>query len=144
MEKILVGMNPAQTLSLAGVHALNLANRINAKVSFLLVFPSPPKQSGKPVEKQSEATAKKKVEALIEKARSDGILVDYYLTYGDYENELVSFAQQNKVTLLVVETTGRQGNSKQNTKALLEKLRHRINCRIEVVNEKSKTPERKE
>ena len=40
MENILVAMDPAETRFYAGMHALNLAKRINAKVLFLLIFPA--------------------------------------------------------------------------------------------------------
>lgn len=143
MEKILVAMDPARPHVSAGVHALNLVKRINAKVFFLLVFPSPSK-SVKTAEKKKEAAVKKSAQALIEEARSDGVTVDYYLTYGDYESELVSFVQEKKITLLIVECPAGQGDSPEASKDLLDKLRHRINCRIEVVNKKTETMERKE
>jgi Universal stress protein family len=143
MEKILVVMGPARPQLSAGIHALNLARRINAKVLFLLVFPSPSK-SVKTAEKKNEAAVKKSAQALIEEARSDGIAVDYYLTHGDYESELVSFVQEQKITLLIVEFPAGQGDSMEASKDFLEKLRHRINCRIEVVNDKTETPQRKE
>jgi nucleotide-binding universal stress UspA family protein len=143
MEKILVAMGPSRPHLSAGIHALNLAKRISAKVLFLLVFPSPSK-SVKNAVKKSEAAVKKSAQALIEEARSEGIIVDYYLTHGDYESELVSFVQEKKITLLIVECPVGHGNAAEASRDLLDKLRHRINCRIEVVNEKPETPERKE
>ena len=104
MERILVVMKPAQTNRLAGIHALNLARRIRAKVFFLLIFPSSSGRSESTVGAEGEAALKKGVEGLIDEARSDGIAVDYYTAYGDYESELVSFVQDKKVTLLVVES----------------------------------------
>ncbi|MBU2550058.1 MAG: hypothetical protein KKB20_16740 [Proteobacteria bacterium] len=144
MERILVVMKPANTNFLAGIHALNLAKRISAKVFFLLIFPYPPRQSGPHTEGQDEATLKRGVEGLIDEARSDGITVDYYTAYGNYESELVGFVQEKKVTLLVVENEPGQGNHAQRSKELLDKLHHRINCRIEVVNEKPNAQERKD
>jgi hypothetical protein len=87
---------------------------------------------------------KKNVQALIEEARSEGLTVDYYTAYGNYENELVDFVQENKVTLLIVESPDGQSDSTEMPKNFLNKLRHRINCRIEVVNKKPNQPERKE
>ena len=142
MEKILVVMDPQKPLFFAGIHALNLAKRINAKVYFLLVFP--PKEPGKPAEDSNEAAVKQKVKTLLEEARSDGLTVDYYLAYGNYESELVSFVQENKITLLVVESSSERGESRELFREFLDKLRHRINCRIEVVNEKPENLGRKE
>ena len=144
MERILVTMDPARPHLFAGIHALNLARRISAKVIFLLVLPNTPDPSETSAGEKTEADLKKRVEALIEDARSDGVSVDYYAAYGDYESELISFVQENKVTLLVVESPAGPQETAEAFKNFLDKLRHRINCRIEVVNEKPKTPERKE
>ena len=144
MEKILVAMDPARPNHFAGVHALNLARRISARVLFLIVFPSSSEQSQAPEKKKAEEAVKKKVEALIEEARLDGIAVDYYLVYGEYEREVVNFARENQVTLLVIEPSLGPGSSAEATNAILDKLRHSINCRIEVVNEKNRISERKE
>lgn len=143
MEKILAAMDPVQSHLFAGLHALNLAKRISAKVLFLLVFPVSANQPGKADGNNDEAVVKKKVEALLDEARSDGITVDYYLAYGNYESELVSFVQENKVTLLIVESPLGRGDSREASREFLDKLRHRINCRIEVVNQKPETPEKK-
>ncbi|MDA8140624.1 MAG: universal stress protein [Desulfobacteraceae bacterium] len=144
MERILAAMEPAQTHLFAGVHALNLAKRIQAKVLFLLVFPDRDAQAADPEKKSELSAVKKRVEALIEEGRSDGLSVDYYLTHGEYEGELVSFVQENKITLLVVECPPGHGGAADACRDMLDKLRHRINCRIEVVNPKPETPERKD
>jgi nucleotide-binding universal stress UspA family protein len=144
MERILVAMDPLHTHLFAGIHALNLAKRINARVSFLLVFPGSTMQSSNPTENENAFAVKKNVEALIEEARSDGITVDYYAASGNYENELVNFVHENRVSLLVVESAAGQGDSGEAARHFLDRLRHRIDCRIEVVNEKPKTPKRKE
>jgi len=133
MERILVGIHSPDTSFWAGVHALNLAKRIGARVSFLLVVD---RESGSTDDlgQKAEASFKKKVESLIEEGRSEGIAVDYYLTYGNFETELIRFSQENRVTLLVVEPP--REKSTERFSSLLEKIRHRINCRIEVVHEK--------
>ena len=66
------------------------------------------------------------------------------MAYGNYESELVSFVQENKITLLVVESSSERGESRELFREFLDKLRHRINCRIEVVNEKPENLGRKE
>lgn len=144
MERILVAMDTIRTHLFAIIHALHLARRINAKVLFLLVFPIEKTNPEDPSKKSHESAVKKRVDAVIEEARADGIMVDYYITYGDFESELVSFIQDNNITLLVVECPVVRGVAEEACRDLLDKLRHRINCRIEVVNVKPETPERKE
>lgn len=136
MEKILVAMNPEKPGSWAGVHALNLAKRIGASVSFLLILHP---ITGKPVKasvKKAEASMKKSIESFLEEGRTEGIKVDYYLAYGEYENTLINFINDNKITLLVVGPPSDQGRSQDSFTKFLEKIRHQVNCRIEVVQEK--------
>ena len=80
---------------------------------------------------------KSSLESLIEEGISEGIPVDYYITYGQYDNELVKFVKENKITMLVVGSPTSQGGRLEDFDDLLEKIRHRIDCRIEVVHEKT-------
>jgi len=144
MEKILVAIDPVRTSFCAGIHALYLAKRIKATVSFLLVFSKSTKEIYPSLAEEIEVSVKKKLGSLIEEARFDGIQVDYYLAYGKYESEVVSFIQENKITLLVVESPTDQGALSKSCKHFLDKIRHRINCRIEVVHEKRGISDRKE
>jgi nucleotide-binding universal stress UspA family protein len=80
---------------------------------------------------------KSNLESLIEEGISEGIPVDYYITYGQYDNELVKFVRENKITMLVVGSPTSQDVRLEDFDDLLEKIRHRIDCRIEVVHEKT-------
>lgn len=133
MEKILAAMDPAKTHFSAGMHALNLARRIQASVLFLLIH--------SPGETEVDAAVQKQLSALIEEARADGVTVEYYVTHGRFENELVSFVRENRITLLVIESPFEKDDA---DGAFLDKIRHRLQCRIEVVNEKPESLERKE
>jgi hypothetical protein len=144
MEKILVAMDPMRTNFYACIHALNLAKRIKARVLFLLVFSPPARETKQPFEEEIAVSVKRRLESFIEEGRSEGIAVDYYLVYGDYENEIVSFVHENRITLLVVEFPAERGHLSENFRYFIDKIRHRINCRIEVVNEKPVISERKE
>ena len=138
MQKILVGLDPGKTSLWAAVHALNLAKRIKARLYFLLVIdPAAAKGFDESLIRQVEASMKSKLESLIEEGISDGIPVDYYITYGQYDNELVKFVKENKITMLVVGSPTPQDGRLEDFDNLLEKIRHRIDCRIEVVHEKT-------
>jgi nucleotide-binding universal stress UspA family protein len=137
MEKILVGLYPGKTSLWAAVHALNLSRRINARLYFLLVIDPVIKGSNKSLMRHIEASMKSSLESLIEEGISEGIPVDYYITYGQYDNELIKFAKENKITMLVVGSPTSQDWRLEDFDDLLEKIRHRIDCRIEVVHEKT-------
>ena len=137
MEKILVGLYPGKTSLWAAVHALNLSKRINARIYLLLVLDPESKGTEESLVRKVEASMKSNLESLIEKGISDGIRVNYYISYGQYDNELVKFVKQNKITMLVVGSPTPQDGCFEDFEDLLEKIRHRINCRIEVVHEKT-------
>jgi nucleotide-binding universal stress UspA family protein len=138
MEKILVGLSPGKTSLWAAVHALNLSKRIKARLYFLLVINPAAKEPDQGLVRQAEVSMRSSLESLIEEGISDGIPVDYYITYGQYDNELVKFVKENKITMLVVGSPNPQDGRFEDFQDLLEKIRHRIDCRIEVVHEKNR------
>jgi len=128
MERILVGVGPRHPNLWAAGHAMGLAKRMKATVSVLLVM-----DPGSQEPATGQAPYRQKLEALMEQARSEGLAVDYYVSQGRYEDEVVRFIKENKVTMLVIEQpAGRKGSSMESNK-LIEKIRHRVDCRIEVV-----------
>jgi nucleotide-binding universal stress UspA family protein len=143
MEKILVGLYPGKTSLWAAVHALNLSKRINARLFFLLVIDPEAKGSDQSLMRQAEVSMKSNLETLIEEGISDGTPVNYYITYGQYDNELVKFVKENKITMLVVGSPTPRDERFDDFEDLLEKIRHRIDCRVEVVHEKTVKKQRK-
>jgi nucleotide-binding universal stress UspA family protein len=138
MEKILVGMDASAITLWAPIHAINLGKRIKAKVYILLVISPGTASNLRDLQEEMEAAARKKVEALIDEGRSEGVVVDYYITYGTYEGELIKFIEENEITLLVVGfPPGGEWSSMGESVDVLENIRHRINCRIEVVHERA-------
>lgn len=138
MEKILVGMDASAITLWAPIHAINLGKRIKAKVYILLVISPGTASNLRNLQEEMEAAARKKVEALIDEGRSEGVVVDYYITHGTYEGELIKFIEENEITLLVVGfPPGGEWSRMGESVNVLENIRHRINCRIEVVHERA-------
>jgi nucleotide-binding universal stress UspA family protein len=136
MERILVGLDVMQS-NLEGVHrAIQLAARIDAKVSVLLVSSLVNPAAPQEILQEFENAVRKRLELLIEKGRADGVEVEFYMTQGNYREEVVRFTQQNPITLLVLALpkTGQQAVDEFHE--WLAGMRHRINCRIELVQEK--------
>lgn len=140
MERILVGLDTAEGSLWSGIHALNLAKRIDAKVSFLLVIDTDIDRCKAALQDQWKAHMTKSLGALIEQGRDEGIAVDYFVTYGKFDVEIVKFIRENRITMLVVGLPVDQKGSSGDFAARLEKVRHRIDCRIEVVHEKILKP----
>jgi nucleotide-binding universal stress UspA family protein len=140
MERILVGLEPAEGSLWSGIHALNLAKRIDAKVSFLLVIDPDLDKPKQALQEQWKTHMMKSLGALIEEGRSEGITVDYFVAYGKFDVEIVKFIKENRITMLVVGMPADQKGSSGSFAELLEKVRHRIDCRIEIVHEKNLKP----
>ena len=138
MERILVGLDPERGSLWAGIHALNLAKRIKkAKVSFLLVLDPATDSQKQALLEERKASMMKNLGPLIEQGRAEGTAVDYFVSYGKLDNELVRFVKENRITMLVVGSPPDEKGSSGHFTDLLEKVRHRIDCRIEVVHEKN-------
>jgi len=137
MEKILVGVTPENDRLWAGMHALSLAKRIGAQVTFLLIL-DPAGNSAKPGErKEAEQSVRKSLESIIDQARSEGLHVEYYMAHGSYESELIRFVKENKMSMLIIDWPTCEKGAAGNAKDILEKIRHQIDCRVEVVQERS-------
>ena len=128
MERILVGVGPQTSKLWAALHAVGLARRMQARVSFLLVLEpgatvwlAPPKRQD--------------LERLIDQVRAEGLPVEYFISQGSFEEELVRFTKEHRVTMLVIDQPTAQSGDGHDSTTLLEKIRHRVDCRIEVVHE---------
>jgi nucleotide-binding universal stress UspA family protein len=141
MERVLVGINSKMTNLLSVIYALNLAKRMDVKISVLLVI-EPTVLVHKPGEaEKDESDIRKRLEKFILDGRSDGIPVDYFLTYGSFKEELIKFIQEKKISLLVVDYPfpDRKAASEK-LMELLGEIKLRTHCRIEVVHKKDVKP----
>lgn len=137
MERILVAFDSLQPTLDAGLHGVNLAKRISAKLFFLWVT-SPNSKAMTTVQREARAMMKRRLESLIDQGRGDGVLVDYFVTEGVFETEVIRFVKENKISLLLV---GSAANSEDGAAVsgfaeTLENIRLRVNCHIEVVHKK--------
>jgi len=137
MESILVGMDGSEATVWAAIHAVNLAKRMNVRVSILLILQPEMDRNRKNWHKPDESTARRQVEAFIDESRSEGVVLDYYITRGTYEDEILRFIQENATSLLVLgfpQDTGKNGQDR--LAGFLKTIRNKTDCRIEVVRER--------
>lgn len=133
MERILVSMNAQQAAWEAWSRAISLVKRIgrDARIYALLIVPQP--HSVSPMIEKDIKMIRERFELQIELAESEGIHIDYYVTEGNYEDEVVRFAEQNKITLLVLESLEEGKQHAKRGGDSLRKIIHRIPCRVELV-----------
>jgi nucleotide-binding universal stress UspA family protein len=137
MENILVGMNPLSASLWAGLHALSLAKRIDARVCFLYVVDSGmPEDRSAPPARSVSRDAAKRMDHFMERGRAERIPVDCYVGEGDYESELIRFVHEKGITMLVLGAPDGHGAARARFSAFLDRIRHRVDCRIEVLHEK--------
>jgi nucleotide-binding universal stress UspA family protein len=138
MERILVGMDIRETSLGAVYRAIHLAMRIKAPVFILLVSNAEANSSGNEISKALEGSVRKRLELMIEMGRSQGVNVNYYVTQGDFEEEVIRFVEEKNVTLLVLGLA--EDGSKTKTglefRKTLSNIRKRVNCSIELVHQK--------
>ncbi len=139
MEQILVGMDTQHGAWEALARACALAKRIEARVHVLLVRPPADDGAGKP-ETVRDAELRKRLERCIQTARADGIAIDYFITEGGYEKEIIRFVRHYRISLLVYEMTERDLRSAQQGQWSLQAIRHRIACKVETVAPRKASP----
>lgn len=131
MEHILVCMTPRHGAFGALGRAVALARRIAAKVSVLFVTDPPEGQATPPL---AEVEARRQLRLLVERARSEGVAIEWFVAEGNYEEEVIRFANDRKVTLLVAETTDAEGRQSERETQSLRQILHRVSCRVERVS----------
>lgn len=118
--------------------AVALAKRINAGVFILKVLCSED-QEDNVVEQDMKTTAGRRLENIIQAARADSVRIEYLVTKGNFEEEVIHFVEYNKISILVVEQGSLEikmsGNQGKGSRALQDIL-YRISCKVELVSPK--------
>lgn len=134
MERILVSMSNQCGAWGAWSRAISLARRIDAKLYALLLTPPSAKTAVSAGDNSTAGTVRKRLELLIEVAKSEGVSVDYFISEGNYEEEVIRFVEQNRITLLVAESADEDGSNSERDLAQIRRISHRIKCRMELVS----------
>jgi K+-sensing histidine kinase KdpD len=141
MEHVLVGIDGQHDAWEAFARACLLAKRIDAKLHVLLVL-SPSGEGLPHGDPEREATVRQRLELLVEAAKSDGIQINYFITEGHYEDEIIRFVNHYRITLLVYQPPDGDIKSAEKGSGSLPAIRHRISCKVELVAPKTKRQER--
>jgi nucleotide-binding universal stress UspA family protein len=146
MERILVSMSARHGAWGAWSRAISLAKRIEARVYALLVMPQAAKDViGRHADSEAALAIRRRLELLIETAKLDGVRIDFFVSEGSYEEEVIRFVEDNKITMLVVEQREVEMRHSDRDFSHIRKIRHRIRCRVELVTpRKNQELERKE
>lgn len=138
MERILVIMNNQNYSWEALGRAVSLAKRINAKVFVLKVFSPDEKETGV-VELDLKKSAARRLENIIQAARTDSVRIEYFVTEGNFEEEVIRFVEHNKISILVVEPGSWETKSSENSEKGLgpiQEILYRISCKVELISQK--------
>ena len=140
MERILVGTSPRHGAFAALTRALSLAKRIDAKVHVLFVNQQRTGGGrGAAAKAEAETDERRRLRLMVQQAQEEGVGIDSFVTEGNYEEEVIRFARDRKITLLVSESADREGRASEREAQSLRRILHGISCRVELV-----TPRRDE
>jgi len=126
--------------------AVSLANRIEARIFVLKVFSPGGKETGA-VGQCTKTAAERRLENIIQTARAASVTIEYFVTEGDLEEEVIRFVEHNKISLLVVEpgNFGNEGSEKSDKGiAPLTQFLYHMSCSVEVVSQKRDIQTQKE
>lgn len=135
MERILVGTSPRHGAFAALTRAISLAKRIDAKVHVLFV--NPPRTGGgrgAAAQTEVETDERRRLRLMVQRAQEEGVGIDSFVTEGNYEEEVIRFAHDRKITLLVSESTDGDGRTSERESQSLRLILHGISCRVELVS----------
>lgn len=132
MESILVAIDARHGAWEALSHAFSLARRIALQLNILRVKPSAHRALSIG-ETGLEAAIQERLELQIEVAKAEGIRINYFVTEGSYEDEVIDFVRNNRITLLVCEVCEGDVRGMERELASLRSIRHRVTCRVETV-----------
>lgn len=133
MERILVGTSPRQRAFSALTRAISLAKRIRAKVHVLFVVPAPEGNIA-PAPALAESDERRRLRLMVQQAQEEGVGIEYFLAEGNYEEEVIRFARERKITLLVVESADGEGLAAEQEAQSQKRILHGISCRVELVS----------
>ncbi len=143
MERILVSMDCRSGGWGALARAVSLSERIEAKVYALLVTPPPVRELGAEESAATCGAVLKRLEKLVQAARSEGVQIECYVSEGDYEEEVSRFVERERVTLAIVERPDDKDPLSERKQGQIRRLQHRIACRVELVSPRKQHPEQR-
>jgi nucleotide-binding universal stress UspA family protein len=132
MEKILVAIDIKHRAWEALSHACSLVKRIDAELYVLLILSTGGEKKNRPLA-DIENEIKKRLELVIEKAKNENIIINYYLVEGNYEQEIITFIDHNKITLLAHEANLNDREARIRDTRFLRSLRSQLSCAVEIV-----------
>ena len=139
MKRILIGLETGETHLWPALHAINLAKRLGGRVAVLRMLPTGKSAEQLTQQQRGQGSFQERLETLIEQARSQGVSVEYHVANGNYEDELVNFIREAKVDMLVLAAPHLLRRGRRHRESSISSIRHRVNCRIELVYEKPET-----
>jgi nucleotide-binding universal stress UspA family protein len=125
-------MTPRRGAFEALARALSLARRIPAGVFVLFVVEDSHRERSE-IPPMDATEDRRRVRLMLERARANGVAVDSFVAEGAFEDEVIRFAKENRITLLVAENVGAEQRATDRENQSLREIRHRISCRVEVV-----------
>ncbi|WP_457576703.1 universal stress protein [Desulfomarina sp.] len=137
MEKILVAIDNRHRAWEALSHACSLVKRIDAELYVLLVLSTEQKDRALT---DIETEIKKRLELVIEKAKSENIIINFFLAEGNYEQEIMTFINHYKITLLAHETNVNDRDARVRDTRFLRSLRSQLSCAVEIVVPRKQIP----
>ena len=135
MERILVSMEAPRVAWEALIRAFSLAERTGKGVSVLLVYPDQA-QTHHLVKEEHPVPVREKLELIIRNLKPENISPAIYMTEGPYEEEVIRFVEEYGITHLIIEFFEENPKVDARSSKSINRIRHRVKCRMEVVHKK--------
>ncbi len=137
MNNVLIAVDTSESSFWLAYYAIALTKRIPVDVSILMIEDENHKSKrGKGDE--WIGLPEKRLESLLAEGHSDTSHINFYSTKGNFEDEVIQFILENKITTLFIgQPEPRRAKLDTQFMALLERIGSRTDCHIEVVQKVS-------
>lgn len=137
MERILVSIGTEYNSWEAWNRAILLAKRLGPETKLFALLVLPDVDGFNAVSDKDARMIRERFKLQVELAKSENenIHIDCFITEGSFEEEVIRFAQNNRITLLVLESAEgcKRHNSAKGNLPSLRTIIHKIPCRVELV-----------
>ncbi|SMC16509.1 Universal stress protein family protein [Desulfacinum hydrothermale DSM 13146] len=138
MERIVVTVSDEGMEALGALaRGISLARRIGARLYVLSLERPGSRAAGASSRLFSVGDeVAERMQMLIEGARADGVSVDIHISEGSYEEALVRFCREYRVTLWIVGIPDKHRRDHHEALMRIHKIRARLGCAVEIVHPK--------
>ena len=136
MERILVTVTGHIQDVSALARGLSLARRLRGTLFVLATSHGPGTRCPDGGTHIPNQEVEERLRLLVERARAENLAVEVYVAEGRFDEAVVRFCKEHRITLWIVGVPGKEDRGSGKRMVDIHKIRHRVGCPVEMVHPK--------